>query len=421
MKSLDLSPVDQQWQATDNRNDPPVALNLEEINMSEEELISSYDPENEENNYHLPPHLYKQLKLKQFRQVCSEIIQGSLYLSSYQIASDFEALRANRITHIVNTAADVCDSRFPEHFQYLTYYLKDTNSEDISLIFYRTLEWIQSAIEQGGRVLVHCREGISRSASVVIAYLMWRCSLPFKVAYEKVSKIRPICSPNTGFTCQLLRFGKKLGLGESTQNSVLAEAPCLFRVAPYHPKEPFLLLMPTQWPSSWPLFDSRLGWVIQRGLQIVLWLGQEVADPDAVQAAVQQHVRWMHMFERLHCTMSVVQEQQETLQLWQALGLPIEPGDGNGLASRRSTYDAEVEVLQAAAAAAAAAKKVARADPLAAAVCLGDVEQDDDSSLSSPASEPSEFAAVSPRELLSSPNPRTPNSDKASVSTVVGY
>jgi len=54
MKSLDLSPVDQQWQATDNRNDPPGTFNLEEINMSEQEFISSYDPQNKENNYHLP-------------------------------------------------------------------------------------------------------------------------------------------------------------------------------------------------------------------------------------------------------------------------------------------------------------------------------------------------------------------------------
>jgi len=141
--------------------------------MSEEELINSYDPENEENNYHLPNHLIKHLQLKQHRGVCSEVIPKTLYISGYQVAGDAELLRKHQITHIVNTAADVCENRLPEELTYLTYYLKDTNHEDISIVFYRTMEWIHNAITSGARVLVHCREGVSRSATIILAYLIW--------------------------------------------------------------------------------------------------------------------------------------------------------------------------------------------------------------------------------------------------------
>merc|ERR1711933_19173 len=165
--------------------------------MSEEELINSYDPNNEENNYHLPNHLYKQLQLTHYRQVCSEVVSGAVFIAGYQVAGDGECLHKHGITHIVNTAADVCENRFPDQFSYVTYYLKDTNSEDISLLFYRTLEWMQNAIKKGGRVLVHCREGVSRSSTMVIAYLMWRFNMSFEAAHEKIRKVRPICNPNT--------------------------------------------------------------------------------------------------------------------------------------------------------------------------------------------------------------------------------
>lgn len=324
--------------------------------MSEEDLINSYDPDNEENNYHLPHHLFKQLQLRHFRQVCSEVLPGTLFISSYQVASSLEALRRHQITHIVNAAADVCDNCFPEHFSYMTYYLKDANYEDISVLFYRTLEWIQAAIDSGGRVLVHCREGVSRSATMIVAYLMWRFNLSFDAAHERLRKARPICNPNTGFTCQLLQLGKKLGgTGGLGAGAGAAERPSqpertvLYRVAPYHPKEPFLLLVAAEWPAAWPLLDPRFGYVAQRGSSLILWLGSQVPDAEAVRAAVSQRMRWLETFERCHCTLAVVEEGAETPQFWEALGLeggPPAPGAGPPLAAPRAAFDADHDLLR---------------------------------------------------------------------------
>lgn len=328
------------------RNDGPVMLNLEEINVSEEELINSYDPDNQVNNQHLPDHLLKQLQLKQYRQMCSEIIENALYISSYQVASDLEVLRRHGITHIVNAAADVCDNRFPSECTYCTYYLKDINSEEISLVFYRTIEWIHNAISRGGRVLVHCHQGISRSSTFISAYLMWRFKITFEAALERVRNVRPICNPNTGFTCQLLRHAKKLGVvgGDSAPAS---DRPTLFRIAAHHPREPFLLLVPVQWAPAWSVFDPRFVWVVTRGTQCTCWIGAK-SQAEPARAAVQQHVRWAESFERIRYVVTEVQEGAEPPSFWTALGLPeAGPTDRSGFSAPRAALDEDAEVLRA--------------------------------------------------------------------------
>mmetsp|Transcript_76048 Transcript_76048/g.211346 ORF Transcript_76048/g.211346 Transcript_76048/m.211346 type:complete len:769 (-) Transcript_76048:21-2327(-) len=352
LPALNLAAVSARKDPLVNRCDGPAMLNLEEINMSEEELINSYDPENEENNYHLPHHLYKQLQLKQYRNACSEIVEKAVYLSSYQVASNLECLRKHRITHIVNTAADICDNCFPDQFQYLTYYLKDTNYEEISLLFYRTFDWIQNAISRSGCVLVHCKEGVSRSSTMVLAYLMWRFSISFETAHERVRKVRPICNPNTGFTCQLLLLGKKLGLsGQRAQATPVADRISIYRVGPHNPKEPFLLLLPFDIsdPTVRPLFDPRFGWVVSRGEQLVLWLGSQVPDREATKAAVAQHARWLEKFERCQCTLVVCSEGAEAPELWHALGVqaPLADDDCQALAAPRQCFNGDFEVLRA--------------------------------------------------------------------------
>eukprot|EP00439_Symbiodinium_sp_Y106_P003792 s3033_g1.t1 len=346
-------------------------LNLEDIHTPEEELINTYDPDNEENNYHLPDHLQRRLQLKHFRQVCSEVIPNSLYISSYQVACDEEALHMCGITHIVNTAADICDSCFPGKFQYITYYLKDTsryapfclscfgssglaslgkdlnvldaNSEDISSLLYRTLEWMYEAIGKGGRVLVHCREGVSRSATFVIAYLMWWFNLSFEAAHERIRQVRPICNPNTGFTCQLLQLAKRLSTSPGGAAPIMSDRASLFRIAPYHPKDPFLLLVPAERQPGPTKFDPRFGWVAHAGLQFILWMGAEVHDPQLVRQTVEAHKRRVEFFEKCQCSLLVMQQGEDAQQLWQLLGEA--PPSRSEVATHRPEFDADHEIM----------------------------------------------------------------------------
>ena len=60
------------------------------------------------------------------------------------------------------------------------------------------------------KILVHCAGGISRSASIVIAYIMWSKKMPFKEALEFVGDKRYGAFPNPGFQDQLQLFEKEL-------------------------------------------------------------------------------------------------------------------------------------------------------------------------------------------------------------------
>ncbi|GAB4820258.1 hypothetical protein N2152v2_007304 [Parachlorella kessleri] len=88
--------------------------------------------------------------------------------------------------------------------------------------------FIEEGLQSGG-VLVHCLAGVSRSATVVIGYLMWKNILPFHQARRHVAAVRPWIRPNSGFEQQLLAFedaGCKLpGQGQATI-SVRQNAGC---------------------------------------------------------------------------------------------------------------------------------------------------------------------------------------------------
>jgi protein tyrosine phosphatase len=59
----------------------------------------------------------------------------------------------------------------------------------------------------GGRVLVHCSQGVSRSTTIAIAYLMWKTNQTYDDMYKVVRAKRGVTSPNVGFMCQLINWG----------------------------------------------------------------------------------------------------------------------------------------------------------------------------------------------------------------------
>lgn len=61
--------------------------------------------------------------------------------------------------------------------------------------------FIDEARSAGGRVLVHCTQGVSRSATITIAYCMWKLGLSYDEIFDQVKKIRHVVSPNVGFQC----------------------------------------------------------------------------------------------------------------------------------------------------------------------------------------------------------------------------
>lgn len=64
-----------------------------------------------------------------------------------------------------------------------------------------------------GRVLVHCSQGVSRSTTIAIAYLMWKTGGTYDEVYQAVRALRGITSPNVGFMCQLINWAVSGAVG----------------------------------------------------------------------------------------------------------------------------------------------------------------------------------------------------------------
>ena len=134
-------------------------------------------------------------------------IKDNLYLSGYIGAKNIEKLKNLGIKKVLS----VMNNRFPEYkendniiHKALTVY--DFEEENIIKYFGECLNFIKG----DDKVLVHCAVGASRSATVVIAYIMWTKKMTFKEALEFVMDRRYGVFPNAGFRDQLQLFEKVL-------------------------------------------------------------------------------------------------------------------------------------------------------------------------------------------------------------------
>ncbi len=57
-------------------------------------------------------------------------------------------------------------------------------------MLYDCLDYIDTALSSGGRVLVHCSQGVSRSATLAIAYIMWRSRRPYEEVRARRSMLQ---------------------------------------------------------------------------------------------------------------------------------------------------------------------------------------------------------------------------------------
>ncbi|XP_026123047.1 dual specificity protein phosphatase 19-like [Carassius auratus] len=133
------------------------------------------------------------------------VIRPFLLLSSQDAAHDIDTLKKLKVTHVLNVAYGV-ENVFPDLFTYKTVTVLDLPETDITSYFPECFQFIHEASQQAGVVLVHCNTGVSRSASVVIGFLMSQENMSFDEAYSAVKTARPCIQPNPGFMSQLKKY-----------------------------------------------------------------------------------------------------------------------------------------------------------------------------------------------------------------------
>ena len=130
-----------------------------------------------------------------------EIIPNKLYLGNNESAKNLDILKNNQITSILICGYFLSEF-FPGQFIYKTLEIQDNEYEIIINSLIKGIEFI----EKNKTILVHCREGISRSSAIVIAYIMYKEKKSYIEAENFVRTKKNDINPNENFVKQLKEF-----------------------------------------------------------------------------------------------------------------------------------------------------------------------------------------------------------------------
>lgn len=204
-----------------NRELPPRPRDRESMKRQQSvEVVPSRERDPRDHTRHFTP----REKLEAFRREpfrdkqrpisCNKVFNGIL-ISNGETVQNIAHLKSIGVTHVLNTAeqhVEVSPGAFSlNKIQYYGFHVDDLPHANISRHFRRTTDFIQRAVETGGTVCVNCYMGLSRSATVVIAYLMMKQNMTCKQALDVISQGRKV-RPNPGFLQQLAELEHTLRL-----------------------------------------------------------------------------------------------------------------------------------------------------------------------------------------------------------------
>uniref|UniRef100_A0A673JFT5 protein-serine/threonine phosphatase n=1 Tax=Sinocyclocheilus rhinocerous TaxID=307959 RepID=A0A673JFT5_9TELE len=128
-----------------------------------------------------------------------------VYLGSEWNASNFEELQNSGVRYILNVTREI-DNFFPGLFEYHNIRVYDEEATNLLEYWNDTYKFISKAKKAGVRCLVHCKMGVSRSASTVIAYAMKEYGWDLERAFDHVKERRSVTKPNPSFMKQLEEY-----------------------------------------------------------------------------------------------------------------------------------------------------------------------------------------------------------------------
>nr|XP_012215107.1 PREDICTED: serine/threonine/tyrosine-interacting protein-like isoform X1 [Linepithema humile] len=154
---------------------------------------------------------------------CMQEVIPNIFLGPYSVASrsKLQSLLDHGITHIIcvrhTIEANFIKPNFPDNFKYLVLNIADTEMENIIQHFQKVKAFIDESLHLGGRVLIHGNAGISRSAALVLAYIMETYELSLERAYCVLLRRRFCINPNEGFLTQLREYEPLYQARKATQ------------------------------------------------------------------------------------------------------------------------------------------------------------------------------------------------------------
>ncbi|MQM13281.1 hypothetical protein Taro_046202 [Colocasia esculenta] len=138
-------------------------------------------------------------------------ITTSMFIGGALAARSVHTLQHLGISHVLCLCSNEIgqsDSQFPDLFEYKNFSISDNDDADIRNLFEEACNFIDYVEQKHGKVLVHCFEGRSRSATVVLAYLMLRKNFKLSEAWNLLKKVHRRAQPNDGFAKVLVEIDK---------------------------------------------------------------------------------------------------------------------------------------------------------------------------------------------------------------------
>ena len=142
-------------------------------------------------------------------------ITDKVYLGDYLGADKEEKLKENNIKRVYSCCGSFSYKYKDKSIKQKKIELDDTDEINIIKYFKDAIKFI----DESDKVLVHCFSGVSRSATLVISYFMWKNKKSYKEVFEFVNECRQIW-PNKGFKQQLLIFEQKLKEAKYNLNKI---------------------------------------------------------------------------------------------------------------------------------------------------------------------------------------------------------
>ncbi|KAM2033059.1 hypothetical protein ACFX1T_015004 [Malus domestica] len=140
-------------------------------------------------------------------------VTSCMFIGGALAARSVFTLQRLEITHVLCLCSNEigqADSQFPDLFEYKNFAICDNDDTNISTIFDEAIGFIDRVEQKRGKVLVHCFEGKSRSATLVLAYLMLRKNCTLLEAWTSLKQVHRRAQPNDGFAKILVDLDKKL-------------------------------------------------------------------------------------------------------------------------------------------------------------------------------------------------------------------
>lgn len=139
-------------------------------------------------------------------------VDDKIYISGYLAACNDKFIKGENITRIVKLFADDSsyyggDYREPG-VAYMVLPTVDSPEYDIQRDAIAAMRFIRQGLARGEKILIHCQAGVSRSATIVLLYLMLYRHLSLNEAMAMLRRVRPIVNPNRGFMNFLMRVDR---------------------------------------------------------------------------------------------------------------------------------------------------------------------------------------------------------------------